>query len=118
MPVILQRHAWAGLRRVIDGRAWILELTTCAARVHETTIGSWRPYYDCEVAEITKRQQFLAELAGEALAILFGLWMTFGLGWREFGPGLVLFGAVGFVVTCVRYRKSRTSAAAADGSLR
>jgi hypothetical protein len=62
------------------------------------------------VAEITKRQQFLAELAGEVMAILLGLWMVFGLGWREFGPGLVLFGAIGFVVTCVRHWKSRGTA--------
>jgi uncharacterized membrane protein len=79
-------------------------------RVHETTNRFRRLHYGRNVAEITKRQQFVAELAGEVLAMLLGLWMTYGLGWREFGPGLVLFGAVGFVVTCVRYRKSRTSA--------
>jgi hypothetical protein len=125
---------------VIDGQAWVPKRTICAARVnppaddsrtrgfetddqqvrialprtHETTIGSWRLRYGREVAEITKRQQLLAESAGEVLAILLGLWMTFGLEWREFGPGLVLFGAVGFVVTCVRYQKSRTSAVVVD----
>jgi hypothetical protein len=66
------------------------------------------------VAQITKRQQFLAELAGEVLAILLGLWMVFGMGWRESGPALVLFGAIGFVVTCVRHWKSRKTAAVVD----
>jgi hypothetical protein len=54
------------------------------------------------MAQDSRRAQFLAELAGEVLAILLGLWMVFGLGWEEFGPGLVLFGAIGFVVTSVR----------------
>jgi hypothetical protein len=58
-------------------------------------------------AEVSKRAQFLAELTGEVLAILLGLWMVFGLGWEEFGPGLVLFGSIGFVVTAVRMWKGR-----------
>ena len=66
------------------------------------------------MAQVTKRQQFLAELAGEVLAILLGLWMVFGLGWKEFGPGLVLFGALGFVVTCVRHWRSRKAAVGVD----
>jgi hypothetical protein len=59
------------------------------------------------VAQVSRRAEFLAQLAGELLAILLGLWMTFGLGWDEFGPGLVLFGAIGFVVTSVRMWKGR-----------
>jgi uncharacterized membrane protein len=59
------------------------------------------------MAQVSRRAQFLAELAGEVLAILLGLWMVFGLGWEEFGPGLVLFGAIGFVVTSVRMWKGR-----------
>lgn len=66
-----------------------------------------RPDYGLGVAQVSRRAEFLAQLAGEVLAILLGLWMVFGLGWEEFGPGLVLFGAIGFVVTCVRMWKSR-----------
>jgi hypothetical protein len=62
------------------------------------------------VSEITRRQEFMAQLFGEALAVALGLWMIFGLGWREFGPLLVVFGAGGFVVTCVRHWKSRSIA--------
>jgi hypothetical protein len=58
-------------------------------------------------AQISRRAHFLAELVGELLAILLGLWMVFGLGWEEFGPGLVLFGAIGFVATSVRMWKAR-----------
>jgi hypothetical protein len=54
------------------------------------------------MAEISRRAQSLAELAGEVLAIGVGLWLWFGLGWDEFGPTLVLIGAIGFVVTSVR----------------
>jgi hypothetical protein len=59
------------------------------------------------MAQISRRAEFLAQLVGEVLAILLGLWMVFGLGWEEFGPGLVLFGTVGFVVTSVRMWKGR-----------
>jgi hypothetical protein len=76
-----------------------------------------RPDYDRQVAEISRRAQFLAELAGEALAILLGLWMVFGLGWEEFGPGLVLFGAIGFVVTSVRMWKGRSRPADDDAGV-
>jgi hypothetical protein len=58
------------------------------------------------VAQVSKRAELLAQLVGELLAILLGLWMTFGLGWEEFGPGLVLFGAIGFAVTCARMWKA------------
>jgi hypothetical protein len=57
--------------------------------------------------------RLMAQLVGEVLAVVLGLWTIFGLGWREFGPLLVLFGAGGFVVTCVRllevagYRRRR-----------
>ncbi len=70
------------------------------------------------VAEVSKRAEFLAQLAGEALAIVLGLWMVFGMGWTEFGPGLVAFGVLGFVATSVRMWKSRDAEAmpAAHGS--
>lgn len=90
------RCVWlVSTRSADDSRTRVVDIVDEQVRValpraRETTIGSWRPHYDREVAEITKRQQFLAELAGEVLVILLGLWMVFGLGWREFGPGLVL----------------------------
>ena len=67
-------------------------------------------HYIRRVSEVTKRQEFVAQLVGEVLAIVLGLWMVFGLGWWELGPLLVLFGIGGFVVTCVRHWRSRASA--------
>ncbi len=42
-----------------------------------------------------------AGLVGEVLAILLGAWMV-SRGWTDFGWGLVVFGAFGFVVSTVR----------------
>jgi hypothetical protein len=77
-----------------------------------------RPDYERRVAQISRRAEFLAQLAGELLAILLGLWMVFGLGWEEFGPGLVLFGTIGLVVTSVRMWKGRGQPADDDAGAR
>lgn len=69
------------------------------------------------MAEVSPRAQLLAELAGEVLAILLGVWMIVGLGWDEFGPVLVVVGAIGLVATIVRAWTGRgraTSEAAPD----
>lgn len=75
--------------------------------VHRSILRRQALGYAPRVAEVSKRAEFLAQLVGEVLAIALGLWMVFGLGWTEFGPGLVLFGAAGFVITTVRMLKSR-----------
>ena len=51
----------------------------------------------------SKRAQAWAELAGEVGAVLLGA-LIVALGWTDFGVGLMVIGAVGFVVTLVRSR--------------
>ena len=46
----------------------------------------------------SKRAQAWAELAGEVAAILLGA-LIVALGWTDFGVGLMVIGAIGFVIT-------------------
>jgi hypothetical protein len=58
------------------------------------------------VATASKRAAEWAGLAGEVLAILLGLLMV-GWGWEEFGWGLVVIGAIGFVVSGAQLWRGR-----------
>jgi hypothetical protein len=59
-----------------------------------------------ELKRPSMRAQAWAELAGEAAAILLGALLIVALGWTDFGVGLMAIGAIGFVVTLVRSRRS------------
>jgi hypothetical protein len=58
------------------------------------------------VAEVSKRAAEWAGLVGELLAILLGLAMVWW-GWEDFGWGLAVIGAIGFVVSGVRLWRGR-----------
>jgi hypothetical protein len=60
------------------------------------TSGSKRP---------SKQAQAWAELVGEVAAILLGA-LIVALGWTDFGVGLMVIGAIGFVVTLRRSRRA------------
>jgi hypothetical protein len=50
---------------------------------------------------LTKKQQELAGIVGEILAILLGF-VLMAVGWTGLGEMLVVIGAIGFVVSVVR----------------
>jgi len=53
----------------------------------------------------SKRQKAWAELAGEVGAILLGALIA-AVGLEDFGYGLMTLGALGFVITVVRHRRT------------
>jgi len=56
----------------------------------------------------TKKQQELAGIVGEILAILLGF-VLMAVGWTGLGEMLVAIGAIGFVISVVRlWRLGRT----------
>jgi hypothetical protein len=57
-----------------------------------------------EPKEPSRRAQALAQVAGEIGAIALGA-LIVAVGWRDFGVGLVVIGAIGLVVTLVRSRR-------------
>jgi|GEM_PF-7125116 uncharacterized membrane protein len=67
-----------------------------------------------ELQRPSKRAQAWAELAGEVGVILLGALIFFALGWT-FGVWLMVFGAIGFVITLVRSRRGRALGRPADG---
>ncbi len=58
-----------------------------------------------ESKRVSKRAQAWAELVGEVAAILLGA-LIVALGWTDFGAGLMVIGAIGFVVTLWRSRRA------------
>jgi hypothetical protein len=54
-----------------------------------------------EAKRPSKRAHGWAELAGEVAAVVLGA-VIVALGWAEFGVGLMVIGAIGFVITLVR----------------
>jgi hypothetical protein len=54
-----------------------------------------------EAKRPSKRAQTWAELAGEVAAVVLGA-VIVALGWTEFGVGLMVIGAIGFVITLMR----------------
>ena len=67
-----------------------------------------------ELQRPSKRAQAWAELAGEVGVILLGALILFALGWT-FGVWLMVFGAIGFVITLVRTRRGGALGRPADG---
>jgi hypothetical protein len=61
-----------------------------------------------ESKQPSKRARAWAELAGEVGAVLLGA-LIVALGWTDFGVGLMVIGAVGFVITLVRSRRALTT---------
>jgi hypothetical protein len=58
------------------------------------------------VATVSKRAAEWAGLAGEVLAIVLGLLMV-SWGWEDFGWGLVVIGAIGFVISGAQLWRGR-----------
>jgi hypothetical protein len=114
VPEYLRRHlidaVERDIKRISPGPQ--VALFSIAAVIRGDRQAATRRYIQT-VSEVTKRQEFVAELVAEVLAIVVGLVMALGLGWWEFGPLLVLFGIGGFVVTCVRHRRPHADADAA-----